>query len=110
MPSEAESRRIRIRHAICTLIASLFLAACVSAPVQQMSDARQAIQSAIEAGAPRLAPGPLQEAERLVEEAEAALAAHAYERARLLAETARQKAIAAREASLRLRHEMENPE
>ena len=101
MPPDAVSCRKRAIHRILLpLFAAFLLTACVTAPVQQMSDARQAIQSAMEAGAARRAPELLQEAHDLVEAAERALAARDYRRAGELAARAREKAIAAREASL----------
>ncbi|MEJ2516067.1 MAG: DUF4398 domain-containing protein [Gammaproteobacteria bacterium] len=72
-----------------------FLAGCASAPVQEMSDARQAIDAAEQAGAAAVAPAPLSEARFLLNSAEAKLARKAYNGARVDARQARQKAAEA---------------
>ncbi len=71
---------------------------CASAPVQEMSDARQMLQAAERAGAPRHAPRPYARARRLLEEAERALEIGRYAEARRLA---REAAAAAAEARAR---------
>lgn len=73
------------------------VAACVSAPVQEMSDARQAIRSAVAAGALEYAPAQLQQAQRLLDHAETSLQAGSYFDARRYALDARDEAIRARE-------------
>jgi hypothetical protein len=75
----------------------IWIAACVSIPVQEMSDARQAINSAEEAGAARYSPQQLQEARQLLERAQLKLRTGAYGEARRLALDARDEAIRARE-------------
>ncbi len=72
----------------------------VSAPVQEMSDARQAIHAAREVEAARYAPGPLGTAERLLGEATHALEQGQYAEARSSALAARQAAISARQYAL----------
>lgn len=69
---------------------------CANAPVQEMSDARQAVRSAEEAGAMRYSPQQLQAALQLLEQAQSSLEAGAYLSARRLALEAREKAIQAR--------------
>ena len=71
------------------------LSACASAPVQEMSDARQAIAVAREAGAANLAASDLAEAERYLESAQDKLNRRAYSLARRDAEQAKVKALAA---------------
>jgi hypothetical protein len=85
----AGTRRVTRLAAVAAL---LVLAACASAPVQEMSDARQAIQAAEEAGAATYAPDVLQEAKRLLTSAERKLQREAYTGARLDAREARRKA------------------
>jgi hypothetical protein len=75
------------------------LAACVSAPVQEMSDARQAIHSAEAVGAAQRSPAALREAQRLLREAQTLLEDGAYDQARQQALDARDEAIKAREAA-----------
>jgi cell division septation protein DedD len=84
----------------CVAVAALtLLAACVSAPVQEMSDARQAIHAAEEAGAATLAPDALREAKRLLTSAERKLQREAYASARQDAREARRRAAEALEAA-----------
>lgn len=81
------------------IILSLLIgaAACAAAPVQEMSDARQAINSAEEAGAARYSPQQLDEARQLLDRAQLKLKIGAYGEARRLALDARDEAIRARE-------------
>ena len=78
----------------------LTLTACVAAPVQEMSDARQAIYSAEAVGAAQRSPETLSAAQRLLREAQAQLEAGAYNDARRHALDAREEAIRAREQSM----------
>lgn len=84
---------------VATVAAALMLAACASAPVQEMSDARQAIQAAEEAGAAELAPEALSEARRLLSSAEQKLQDRAYSGARHDAREARRRAADALRAA-----------
>lgn len=68
------------------------------APVQEMSDARQAVSAAQRAGGHRFAPHRLQSAERLLEEAAELLADGDYAAARTAAVQARRDAMAAHQA------------
>jgi len=79
------------------LVAMLLLAACAVAPVQEMSDARQAIRSAELAGAAWRSPVSFVTSHRLLLEAQTHLQAGDYPRARQLAIDARDQAIDARE-------------
>ena len=74
----------------------LLLAGCAGAPVQEMSNARQAIQAAEHAGAATRAPELLVESKQLLKEAESHLRSGEYEAARDQAGLARDKAVAAR--------------
>lgn len=82
------------------LAALLLLAACATAPVQEMSDARQALLAAEDAGAGEYASDTLANARAYLGRAEQALAAQEYERAREQAELARSAAREARELAL----------
>ena len=85
--------------ALATLLA---LAACQSAPVQEMSDARQAIMVAREAGAADLAAVELAEAEKYLQDAEQRLDRQQYREARnaaLEAKLRAQQALKLSEAS-----------
>ena len=73
-------------------VAVLALAACAGAPVQEMSNARQAIRAARDAGAEKAAPQKLNEAEALLNRAEDSLERRAYREARRNAIAARDKA------------------
>ncbi|HRP88279.1 MAG TPA: DUF4398 domain-containing protein [Gammaproteobacteria bacterium] len=80
----------------CAAVAGLLLlAACASAPVQEMSDARQAIHAAEEAGAAAYAPEALQDAKRLLTSAERKLQREAFQSARIDAREARRRAAEA---------------
>jgi hypothetical protein len=80
------------------LIASMGLAACAGPPVQEMSNARQAIKAARDAGAEKKASATLQEAEALLDRAEDNLQKRAYKDARRDAIAARGKAAEALDA------------
>ena len=78
----------------------LILAACASGPpVQEMSDARQAIAVAREAGASEHAPTDLRAAEDYLDSALRNLSKKAYDQARLDAVEAKNKALAALETT-----------
>ena len=74
---------------------SLGLAACAGAPVQEMSNARQAIKAARDASAATTRPASLIEAETLLNRAEDNLQKRAYKQARRDAIAARGKAAEA---------------
>jgi hypothetical protein len=86
--------------ALLALCLVLSLSACVSAPVQQMSDARQALQAAEEAGAPQRARDTFAAARVLIEQAQEALDRGDFETARLRAEAAKEAAVRARQEAL----------
>ncbi len=75
------------------------LAACAGAPVQEMSNARQAIRAARDAGAERVAPQQLVEARSYMESAEKSLQSRNYRDARRSALAARGKAVEALDAA-----------
>jgi hypothetical protein len=74
----------------------LVAAGCVTAPpVQEMSDARQAISAAEEADAGRVAAATLAEARRFLAEAEQQIQQQAYGPARMNAVRAKNRAVLA---------------
>jgi 3-deoxy-D-manno-octulosonic-acid transferase len=73
----------------------LTLAACAGAPVQEMSDARQAIRAAQAAGAVERAPDQLGRAQSLIDEAQRQLQRHEYGEAQRNALEAREEAVKA---------------
>jgi hypothetical protein len=80
----------------CAAVAALLvMAGCAGLPVQEMSDARQAIQAAEEAGAAHYAPEALSDAKRLLTSAERKLERQAYGSARTDAREARRRAAEA---------------
>lgn len=90
-----------IRHLLRAgaLAAVLVLAACQTAPVQEMSDARQAISVAKEAGAAEHAADDLKAAIEYLESAERNLNERRYENARHDAERAKLRALEALQRS-----------
>ncbi len=86
---------------ILSAFSLLALTACTTAPVQEMSDARQAIYSAEVSGAVRHSPDTLLAAQNLLREAQDHLEAGAYGEARRYALDARAAAIKAREQATR---------
>ena len=79
----------------------LLVSSCaINPPVQEMSNARQTIQSAYDVKAQRYAPLALKEAERLLRRAANALDAGDYPSAREYAIAAQQQAIKARQQAI----------
>jgi hypothetical protein len=78
----------------------VLVAACVGAPVQEMSDARQAISSAEKAGAEVRAASDLEKARKLLKTADQRLDRGDYEGARESAVGAKFMATEAREKAL----------
>ena len=74
------------------MLASLMLAACAGPPVQEMSDARQAVEAAEAAGAAEHAPMQLRYARDSIVNAERKLQTKAYNGARKDARRAKDKA------------------
>ncbi|HEX9207490.1 MAG TPA: DUF4398 domain-containing protein [Steroidobacteraceae bacterium] len=72
------------------------LAGCAGAPVQEMSNARQAVRAAEKAGANTAAPELMTEAKQLLKDARTNLNQGEYRAAKDQAESARTKAIEAR--------------
>ncbi len=102
---------LRLLHLFPTLTSSLallLLAACATtAPVQEMSNARQTIQAAVDAGAETHAPAVLSQARDLLDDASNELEAGNYLLARDYAVQAKQLAIQARQTSLLMSRQKE---
>lgn len=100
-PTADETRRRRPRSVFgIAVLATFVLGACeVAPPVQEMSDARQAIEVARDAGAEAHARPELDEALRHLKEAEHELDVEDYVNARRSALQAKSKALEARELS-----------
>lgn len=81
---------------VLATIGAFMLAGCVSAPpVQEMSDARQAIAAAEQADAQRVAADTLADARRFLAEAEQQIQQEAYGPARMNAIRAKNRALLA---------------
>lgn len=91
MPTKAMPKNCLPIVLFCVLIA-----ACVAVPVQEMSDARQAIRSATAVGANTDNSAAMGDAEVLMSQAEKALESRHYRDARRMALEAKIKAISAR--------------
>jgi len=89
-------RRIARPFLLAALLAAPLFAGCAGMPLQQISDARQAIRAAERAGAEKHAPELLGEARGLVESAREFMHKGDYREARDDAEQARSKAMEAR--------------
>lgn len=86
---------------LTTLFISVLLG-CGSAPVQEMSEARQAIEAARVAGAEELATGPYLKAQAHLKMAEEMLDNRHFHEARENAALARDEAITARETAQKM--------
>jgi hypothetical protein len=96
----------RLKFLIPILIAMAVLASCaVVPPVQEMSDARQAVEAAREAQAEKYAEQKLRSAEDSLELATKTLNQGEYEAARMAASVAKALAIKARDEALAARGE-----
>ncbi len=84
-----------MRRHVAALLIIAGLAGCQSAPVQEMSDARQAIEAARIAGAEQRAPADLEAAQADIATAERQLEAQEYSRARDAALAAKRRAAIA---------------
>ncbi len=89
-----------VPYLLVLMLAGLAVTSCASAPVQEMSDARQALQAAEEVGAPTKATSVYTQARELLEQAERELQEGDYKMARKHALEAKEHAIHARERSV----------
>jgi hypothetical protein len=94
-----DTNNYKMFRALLPLIA-LVVAGCVTAPpVQEMSDARQAISAAEQANAERVAAATLADARRFLAEAEEQIQQQAYGPARMNAVRAKNRALLALRAT-----------
>jgi len=84
-----------IRILLAVVLTAVLLSACAGPPVQEMSDARQAIAAAEQAGAEGSAPAQIHRAQSLLRDAEFKLQKKAYNGARKDARMAKDKAVEA---------------
>ncbi|MGH8281360.1 MAG: DUF4398 domain-containing protein [Gammaproteobacteria bacterium] len=94
-------RKLFIFTRLAVLITALVLVACASAPVQEISNARQAVAAAQQAGADQSAPRQMAEARRLLQAAQAALDEGNYSTSRQYALHAHDEAVKALRISQR---------
>jgi len=92
-------RRLSPALAAVSVAGALVLVACAPAPVQEMSEARQAIEAARAAGAEQYARPQLDEAHSLLDTAQEMLNDRRFRDARRSASQARDAAIRARETA-----------
>lgn len=85
----------RARLAIAFL--AILVTACTSVPVQEMSDARQAVEAASKAGAAEAAPTQMNAAKTALVMAERLLRDHQFSAARHYAQIARKRALEAQQ-------------
>jgi hypothetical protein len=81
-----------VTRALLLLLACLGVVACTTPPVQEMSDARQAIAAAEQANGAKLAPESLNDAQRFLADAERQIQQEAYGQARMNAVRAKNRA------------------
>lgn len=86
---------LRVARRASSLAALLLLAACAGAPVQEMSDARQAVAAAEQVLAGKPTSATLESARKYLEAAQTALDSGDYSTARQDAQLARQLALRA---------------
>jgi Domain of unknown function (DUF4398) len=94
----------------CLLLAGAVLGGCAGAPVQEMSNARQAVKAAERAGAATSAPEQMDEARLLLKNAESLLRRGEYRDARDAAELARTRAVEARGVAEAAKAAQQTPE
>jgi len=99
-PMNTISRFLNTNFRVPLLALLLMLSACAAVPVQEMSNARQAVDAARKAGAEARAVKELHSAESLLQSAEQALQEGDYKQARKNAEAAQSQAVMAQDKSL----------
>ena len=91
----------RLFHLLSFVFLTLSLSACsITAPVQEMSNARQSIRAAKDVNAEKLASNILSEAQQRLKSAMHELDAGEYEKARILAVEAKHLALKARQLAV----------
>ena len=90
----------RLQTGLAISLLALMLSACAGIPVQEMSNARQAVEAARKAGAETRARTELKSAEELLQSAEQALQEGDYKQARKDAVASHGQAVQAQDKSL----------
>ena len=98
------TQRNTYRLSLLTGMACLFAVACTSAPVQEMSDARQAVAAARDAGAAKDSPTQFKAAEQYLQQAQDLLQHYRYREARKSAKLAKAQAVQARQEAVAHQH------
>lgn len=93
-------RNICFSILFAVLVAAVGVVGCSSVPVQEMSDARQAIKSAQNEGVSSQTSSEFADALRLIKLAQQKLESGEYKKARMNALTAKQKALDARQKAI----------
>ncbi len=102
------AKKLKNKVSLILVLLTLVLQACSYIPVQEMSNARQTIRSAQEAGADKYAAESLAEAQVLLEKARKELDAGEYDMAKKYALDAQSRASAARDISIKRSKGMQN--
>ena len=80
-------------------LGTVLLAACTTPPVQEMSDARQAVDAAVASGAAKQVPDKMGSAQAALRMAERLMRDHQFSAARHYAVDAKRKALEAQDAA-----------
>jgi hypothetical protein len=99
-----------LRIVTAALVVTSFASGCAGWPVQEMSNARQAIAAAERAGAEQYAPEALAEARKLLASAKANSSKGDYHAARDESNQAREKAIEARRVAEQAKAPRQGPD
>ena len=91
-----------------TILLAILIAGCAAAPVQEMSDARQAVRAAVDAGAEEYAPDELKAAEKYLRQAEESLKTWNFGQARMNALGAKDRAQGALRITRREKNEADH--
>ena len=94
-PTTINKNTTLVLRALSLLLACIATVACTTPPVQEMSDARQAIEAAEKANGAKLAPDSLNDAHRFLADAERQIQEESYGQARMNAVRAKNRATQA---------------
>jgi hypothetical protein len=93
---DSKTHKLIVKTLLCVVF-TLIVTACASAPVQEMSDARQAIQVAKAVGVDENSQSNLVQAKKFLKKAEKALHIGEYKKARVNALAAKEEALQAQQ-------------
>ena len=91
-PTKLDKNTTLVSRALPVLLACIAISACTTPPVQEMSDARQAIAAAERANGTKALPESLNDAHRFLADAERQIQEEAYGQARINAVRAKNRA------------------